>query len=228
MDTDATLVGALREIDSPTLCNAIEQLQVRSRTSGFADLRMRHFTPSLGVMCGYAVTAHAVTMEPEPADRVRGVELYGEICRRLEDLGAPGVVVIQEIGPHGDYAVHCGDVMATLFSRFGGVGVVSDCAVRDLDEVRRIGVHLFARGAVASHGNFHIVSVGEPATVCGLRVEPGDLLHGDANGLLRVPQEGRDRLVELAGEVVAREDGVRAAINDPAQSLGDIKRILSH
>ena len=226
--TDTGLVDGLRSIDSPTLSNAIERLGVRNRVSGFADLHLRHLTPSLGVMCGYAVTARAVTMAPESADRSEGVELFGEICRHLEALGAPGVVVIEEAGPHGDFAVHCGDVMATLFSRFGAVGVVSDCAVRDLEEVLRIGVHLFARGAVASHGNFHIVEVGQPVAVCGLRVETGDLLHGDANGLLSVPEDGRDRLADLAAEVVEREDLIRGTVKDPAKSLDEIKRAMTH
>jgi regulator of RNase E activity RraA len=58
--------------------------------------------------------------------------------------------------------------MATIFTRLGAVGLVSDCAVRDLPEVRAMGFQYFARGAVVSHGWFRIVRSGVPVHVgCG-------------------------------------------------------------
>ncbi len=98
----------------------------------------------------------------------------------------PAVVVLQEIGGYPDYAAHCGEVMSTVFTRLGAIGLVSDCGVRDLPEVRALGFHYFARGSVASHGSFRIVRTGVPVTVQGLAVRPGELLHGDENGLIIV------------------------------------------
>ena len=180
-----TLIKQLLEIDSPTLSNAIEKLAVRDRISGFAHRQLRHLTPELGILCGYAVTAQAVTMAPEPGDRAKDVDLYIQICAALEKLPGPGIVVIQEVGPQPAYSVHCGEVMATMFRKFGAAGLVSDGAVRDLAQVRELGFHLFAPGAVVSHGNFRLVRSQVPVTVCGLSVEPGDLLHGDEHGLLK-------------------------------------------
>lgn len=48
-------------------------------------------------------------------------------------------------------------------------------------------MHYFARGAVASHAHFRIVRASEPVQIEGLVIRPGDLLHGDANGLLVIP-----------------------------------------
>jgi regulator of RNase E activity RraA len=120
----------------------------------------------------------------------RFLELYGAV----EKSPKPAVVVLQEIGGYGDYATHCGEVMATFFTRLGAVGLVSDCGVRDLPEVRALRFHYFARGAVASHANFRIVRPGVPVQVCGLVVRPGDILHGDENGLLSVPAGVENRL----------------------------------
>jgi regulator of RNase E activity RraA len=77
--------------------------------------------------------------------------------------------------------------MATVFKRLGAAGLVTDCAVRDIPEVRALGFHYFARGTVASHGSFRIVRVGVPIQICGVVVRPGDVLHGDENGLLLLP-----------------------------------------
>ena len=85
-----TLIEELVQIDTPTLSNAIELLEVRNRISGFADLNMRCLTPELGVLCGSAVTAQAVTMSPEPVQRDTALRNYIRICEELEALPGTG------------------------------------------------------------------------------------------------------------------------------------------
>lgn len=89
--------------------------------------------PELGAMCGYAVTAHVETVtDANPKTEDAFVELF-EAVERSEK---PAVVVVQEIGGDRDRAAHCGEVRSTIFSPLGGIGLVSDCAVRDLSAVR--------------------------------------------------------------------------------------------
>jgi regulator of RNase E activity RraA len=68
-----------------------------------------------------------------------------------------------------------------------------------------MGFRYFARGTVASHGYARITRVGRPVEIRGLPVAPGDLLHGDENGLITVPREGLDELPEAVEKVRARE-----------------------
>ncbi len=227
LDTN-TLITQLLGIDSPTLSNAIERLEVRDRVSGFAHRQLRHLTPELGILCGYAVTAQAVTMAPEPGDRAKDVKLYIQICDELEKLPGPGIVVIQEVGPQPEYSVHCGEVMATMFKKFGAVGLISDAAVRDLEQVKDLGFHLFAPGAVVSHGNFRIIRAQVPVTICGLSLEPGELLHGDENGLLKVPEEGREKLSDIAAEITAREKKILDYLNQDDVTLEELHRRMTH
>lgn len=227
-EVEAARIEELKGIDTPTLSNAVELLGVRNRTAGFADLHLRCLTPRQGVMCGFAVTAQAVTMAPDPGSRERSVAQLVTLCEALQALPGPGIVVIEETGPHPDFAVHCGDVMATLFQRFGGIGIVSDCAVRDLSELVSLDFHVFARGLVASHGHFQVVHTQVPVTICGLRIEPGDLLHGDSNGLITVPVAGRDRLVELSQEVRDRERNLQGFIREEDHTLEQIHDRFVH
>src|SRR2546427_7407551 len=178
----ATLIDYLKTIDSPTLSNAIELLQVQPRQAGFTPLQIRCLFPELGRMCGYAVTAQVETLTQlhateEPA--------FVELFKAVEDSPKPAVVAFQEIGGHGDYAAHCGEVMATAFTRLGAIGLVTDCGVRDVPEVRALRFHYFARGTVVSHAHFKIVRVGVPIQILGLEIKPVDLLHGDQNGFMR-------------------------------------------
>lgn len=195
-------IEQLLAVDTPTLSNAIELLKVRPQQDGFTPLGVRALFPEFGRMCGYAVTAQVETMtKTAEFDMAPFIEL----CRAVQNAPKPAVVVMQEIGGHSDYAAHCGEVMTTFLMRVGAIGLVSDCGVRDIPEVRALGFHYFARGMVASHANFRIVRTGLPVQIHGMVVKPGDVLHGDINGLLSVPA-GHDReLMEAVERVCARE-----------------------
>lgn len=190
----------LKSIDTPTLINSIEELKLRPNREGFTPLELRCLFPEFGRMCGYAVTAQVETIsQTEPFALDQFVELY----KLVEYSPKPAVIVLQEIGGFANYSAHCGEVMATFFTRLGAIGLVSDAAVRDIPEVRALGFHYFARGSVASHGNFRIVRSGVPVQVLGMEVRPGDILHGDENGLIHVPPG-------IESTLPAAVDGVRA------------------
>ena len=218
-----TWIEYLNTVDSPTLSNAIELLRVRPAHEGFTPLEIRCLFPEFGRMCGYAVTAQVETITTcEPLDWER----FHELFRAVDQAPKPAVVVFQEIGGHPEFAAHCGEVMATIFTRLGAIGVVSDCAVRDLPEVRALKMHYFARGAVASHANFRIARVGVPVQVRGLMVRPGDVLHGDENGLLSIPAGHEQAIKEAVESVRAKERKLMDWVRSADFSLEGIR--LSH
>jgi len=214
------MIDYLKTVDTPTLCNAIELLGVRPRAAGFTPLQIRCVFPELGRMVGYAVTAQVETVTTqEPLD----LRLFLDLYAALDASPKPAVIVLQEIGGHGDWAAHSGEVMATIFQRLGAVGLVSDCGVRDIPEVRRLGFHYFARGTVASHANFRIARVGGPVQILGMVAQPGDLLHGDENGLTLVPAEKRDQLPEMVEQVRGREGKLLRYVRSPEFTLAGLR-----
>lgn len=199
---EADMIEHLKTVDSPTLSNAIELLKVRSSREGFTPVEIRALFPELGRMTGYAVTAQVETLtECYPPSLDLLVELY----REVEEAPKPAVVVFQEVGDDPNYAAHCGEERATVFKRQVAIGLVSDCAVRDIPEVRALGFHYFARGAVVNHANFHIVRVGVPIQILGMPVSTGDILHGDENGLLTVPRGCEKTIADAVHQVRKRE-----------------------
>lgn len=202
----------LLSVDTPTLANAVEMLHVRPNHEGFTPADIRCIFPEFGRLCGYAVTAHVETIsQTGPLDMSNFIRLY----EAVQAAPKPAVIVFQEVGDRPEYSAHCGEVMGTIFSRLGAVGLVTDSAVRDIPEVRGLKFRYFARGAVASHANFRIVRVGVTVQVRGMVVAPGDILHGDENGVLSIPRQGLERLQELVESVRTREgallDYVRSA-----------------
>lgn len=222
--TDPSL-DFFRSVDTPTLANAIELLNVCPRSEGFPSLDLRCLFPELGVMCGYAVTAHVETVtHANPKDEGAFVELF----EAVEKSPKPAVIVLQEIGGDRDRAAHCGEVMSTIFSALGAIGLISDCGVRDLAAVRNMRFHYFARGVVSSHAHFRIVRTNVPAEVLGMSVQPGDLLHGDENGVIRVPTEKRAALPEMVEQILAAERKILDMAREPGFTAARLRNRFLH
>lgn len=174
---------ALRKWPTCSLSNAIELFNVRPRNQGFMvpDIQCRF--PELPPMIGYAVTA-VITAESPEGRRVPPPDWWAEI----QKIPEPRVVVIHDLDRP---VVGCfwGEVNASIHKRLGCVGVVTDGAVRDLEEVRQMGFHFFSDCVTVSHAYVHLADVGIPVKVNGLWVKPGDLIVGDRHGVLSVPPE---------------------------------------
>lgn len=176
----------LARFDTPTVCNVIELAGLRSKADGFADSRLKACFPGLPSMVGYATTATFRSAMP-PADGVA----YGGIEEQLETfsrLPGPAVVVFQDLDDPPAAATF-GEILCTTYQRFGAAGLVTSGTGRDLQMVEPLRFPCFVTGTQGAHGYCHFPQIGIPVRVCGLVVRPGDLLHGDVNGLTVVPPE---------------------------------------
>ena len=105
----------------------------------------------------------------------------------LEKMPKPAVIVMKDVSGAPHRVAYAGEVMATLAKRLGAVGMVTDGALRDVKEVRELGFHYFMKYPVVSHANFEILEIGIPVEMDGEIINTGDILHGDANGIVVVP-----------------------------------------
>ncbi len=197
----AEQLAELRAIDSPTIANAIEHFEVRPRVSGYCGAEVRCLIPGLGTMLGYAVTCKGDSTT-ETKDRREHATLYRAIWA-MQPL--PVVVVIGDDGDPAkiNLSCHAGEMMATTMKRLGAIGLVTNGGLRDINEVRALGgFHYYGRGLVVAHGRPCIYDVGATVNIAGMEVQPGDLLHGDENGITVIP-------AEIAAQVAAQARVVR-------------------
>lgn len=193
----------LRAIDTCTVSNAIERLDVRLRNEGFTDISVRCLSPNLPPMVGYAVTGRIRTALAPTArhwyyDRIDWWEY-------LATIPSPRVIVLEDLDPKPGRGALFGEVHAHIGRALGCIGYVTNGSVRDLPGIERTGFHLFAQGVSVSHAYAHVVDFGEPVEVGGLRVNPGDLLHGDLHGVVSVPDSIAKQIPKVAAELLARE-----------------------
>jgi regulator of RNase E activity RraA len=200
------LLTALARYDSPTLANAIETFDIQPRDVGFADSRIRCMFPELGRMVGYAATA-TIVARGAPGPDWAGVGNTG-LYAYVRTIPAPRVVVVKDLDNPKAHGSLWGEVHATIFGALGCVGCVTDGSVRDLDEARAMGFHFFAAGPSVSHAYVRVETVGDPVEIGGLEVAPGDLLHADQHGVLKIPPEIAAELPAAADRVIETEQAL--------------------
>jgi regulator of RNase E activity RraA len=228
MTSDAALsseCARLAAFDSATISNAIETLGIRHRTDGYASGELVCQLPELPPMVGFAVTCRHLSA----SESGRETEIE-DLIDLLGGAPKPAVVVVQFVG--ADASRHCavGDIVSTAVYRLGAVGIVSDSGFRDLAGIRRRapGFQVFARGPVVSHGDGIICDVGSDVMVGGLVVSTGDLLHGDANGLVAVPTGSASDVAVAAERVAASEASLFELLETEPLDLDAVKRRFAH
>ncbi len=194
--------SALANFDTPTISNVIELFNVVPRNRGYMDGRIKAAFPDFPPMVGFAATAAFRSDAPPTGD-----DAYSGMERQLErfsELPGPPVVVFQDID-NQPVAATFGEVMCSTYQAFGSVGLITSGAGRDLDQVRALKFPVFTGGTICSHAYCHILHVGLPVHVAGLTVSQGDLLHGDLNGVTRIPLEIADAIPDVSAEFVRAE-----------------------
>jgi regulator of RNase E activity RraA len=214
----------LRGVDSPTIANAIESFKVRDRCDGFIGGNVRSLFPELPPMVGYALT---VTMN-DAHGPVKDKSGYWRMFDALAAMPKPSVVVVKDVSGRPNRVAFCGEVMATFAQRLGAVGYVTDGTVRDVHEVRALGLPYFATGTCVSHANFWIEDVGIDVELDGEVIRTGDLLHGDANGIVVVPREVLSGLPAAVEAVRSREGELMAFIRSDAFTMDGTKQLTGY
>jgi regulator of RNase E activity RraA len=192
----------LRQFDTPTVCNVIELFDIRSRTAGYMDGRIQACFPKMPPMVGYASTA---TFRSAAAPRSGNV--YSSLAEQVTafaELPGPAVVVFQDLDNPAAAATF-GEVMCTTYKSFGAAGLITSGTGRDLDQVEVLGFPCFTNGTICAHGYCHIVQLHVPVHVGGVAVHPGDLIHGDRNGVTTIPNQIASAVANACAEFMAAE-----------------------
>ena len=215
---------ALRRLGTCAVSNAIEAFEVRLRNSGFADASIRCIFEDFPPIVGYAATARVRTSVPpmQGHNYIDRTDWWNAIL----EIPAPRVVVVEDVEKHPGIGSFVGEVHANILSALGCVGVVTNGAVRGLPHVRSTGFQFFAGNVAVSHAYAHIFQFGTPVEIGGLKIEPGDLLHGDRHGILKVPFEIASNIPAMAREIQEKEERVIAMCRSADFSLDKLRELF--
>ncbi len=213
---DKALLDALRAIDTPTICNALEIVAPERRLTGFTTKPLVCPFPDLPPMVGYAKTA---TIRASHANELAGPEARKQRVAYYEYVAsspAPGISVIQDLdGAEVGFGAFWGEVQSTVHKALGLAGVVTDGCIRDIPQWAP-GFQALAGSIAPSHGHVHLAGFGQQVRVSGMIVRSGDLIHADRHGAVIIPEAVAAK-IPAACDLLARKE---AAILDEARKPG--------
>lgn len=224
MQVSREVLEFLGRTNTCTVSNAIEALNVRMRNEGFIHGRLRCMFPEMPPVAGYAVTARMSAGAPP----ITGLCYYQRVdfWRYVASIPGPKIMVIRDIDRTPGIGALAGELHAQIGRALGAVAWVTNGAIRDFEQIRQAGVQCFAETTTVSHAYAHIVDFGEAVDIDGLKVKPGDLLHGDVNGVHCVPSDVADRLPGLVKDIQEREAELIRFCQSPEFSMDKLERVL--
>jgi len=155
-------------------------------------------------LVGRALTVKNVATSLSVPDAVAtGVSGLAEI--EAHNLAEPGdVLVLQGV----DQVSNLGGMSATIGHRQGQIGAIVDGGARDVDHSREIGYGIWSRSVSPMTGKWRVqtVAVNKPVTICGIAVNPGDLVLADEVGVCFIPLDRAAEVLQRVRRIAANEE----------------------
>ena len=216
---------ALRRLDGCMLANAIEPFHTRLRDEGFMDSTIRCLFPNLQPMLGYAATVKIRGSAPPTVDGPYPDRT--DWWDHIASQPAPRIVVIQDVATRPGRGALVGEVHMNILQALNCVGVVTNGSVRSIPAAERAGFHLFSGSVAVSHAYVHIIEIGTPVEIGGLKMRSGDLLHGDQHGVQSIPLGIAPQIPSIAARISDRKQELIALCRSPEFSLEKLRAAIA-
>jgi regulator of RNase E activity RraA len=224
LPTDAQL-DALRALDTPTVCNALEVVAPQRRGHGYTVQPFFCPRPELGSMVGYARTGTIRAMQPSERTAAEATDVRLAYYEHIGSGQGPTVTVIEDLDAIPGYGAWWGEVNTSIHQGLGSLGVVTNGSIRDLDDSAE-GFHLLAGMAGPSHAWVRVEAFDCTVTVHGMTVEPGDLIHADRHGAVVVPLDVVADVPAAAADIARAERRLIDASRQEGFSAATLRQLL--
>src|SRR5215471_21610518 len=184
------------QLDTTALSDALDRLGIPGQCLGIKPLDYR-----------FRLAGRAFTILYGPASVPPGT--VGDF---IDDVPKGSVIVIDNGGREN--ATVWGDILTMVAHRRGIAGTVIDGACRDTNLSRDIGYAMFSRSYSMRTGKdrVQLEAVNGPVNIGDARVDAGDILRGDADGVIAIPKAHENDILTVAEEIDATEEKIRRAV----------------
>lgn len=190
---ERALLARCTRIGTATWSDALDEFGIAGVISGLPQ------QSGTGRCVGFAMTVRAEVSALGGFD----VKEFGQ--DRMIDIAGPTQVLVIA---GGGVEVSCmGGIVALSAHKKGIEGVIIDAACRDIEDIRRAGLWVASRHVTPRTGKrrLRLGGFGEPVLVQGMRVTGGDLVVGDATGIVVVPRDRLHEVLAVAERVLSKD-----------------------
>ncbi len=211
MASDDINIQRASKLDTTALSDALDRFGIAGQCLGIKPLDPR-----------FRLTGRAFTILYGPAGTPPGT-----VGDYIDDVPPGGVVVLDNGGREN--ATVWGDILTMVATRRGIAGTVIDGACRDTHLARELGYPIFSRSYSMRTGKdrVQVEAMGGIVNIGDARVNAGDMLRGDADGVLVIPRAHEDEVLKIAEEIDAIEEQIRRAVQ-AGKTLAEARRELGY
>ena len=197
-------VTVLETLYTAFVADVLDSLGHRNQTLS-ADIRA--MTPARTV-CGRVFTAKAEAVNEIPD------EPYKLEMAAIDTMQAGDVLVVD--GDHNRRCAFWGELLSTACQVKGVRGAVMSACTRDLWALEKSEFPIFAIGHTPadSKGRIDVTNIGEPINIDGVKVNNGDYILGDADGVVIIPADALDEALQLSQEKIISENTLRVDLSN--------------
>ena len=197
-------INALREIDTPTICNLIEMAKPSRRGYGYTVEHLHCLLPDMKPIVGYAKTATMRAKQPSKYSPEEYLQIRNSYFDYLDQGESPKISIVQDLDERPGYGAFWGEVFSACHKALGCVGAVTNGSIRDLDMIAD-NFQLLAGVIAPSHAYIHIVDWNCEVNVHGMVVQDNDLIHADRHGAVVIPEDVVAEIIDALDLMLRRE-----------------------
>jgi regulator of RNase E activity RraA len=190
-----TTLSILRSVDTPTVCNAIEEVRGTRMGHGYSRTPVVCADPSLPAIVGYARTAKICGAEPSRLSKQAQRDLRIAYYRYAASGPGPNVVVLEDTDKPPGLGAFWGEVNTAIHKGLGVIGCLTNGSFRDIGMLAP-GFQIVGGSIMPSHAFVHVREIDVPVSVFGLNVRSGDLIHADRHGAVVIGADVIDRIAD--------------------------------
>jgi regulator of RNase E activity RraA len=207
---DSSLARAAR-LDTTSISDALDRLGIAGQCLNIKPLDHR-----------FHLTGRAYTILYGPAGSPPGT-----VGDYIDDVEAGQVIVLDNGGREN--ATVWGDILTWLANHKKIAGTVIDGACRDTRLARELNYPIYSRSYSMRTGKdrVQVEGVNVPVNVGDARVNPGDLLRGDSDGVLVIPRAHEGAVLTAAEDIDAAEHRIRVALKE-GKTLAEARKALGY
>ena len=199
-------LAVLTQWDTPTICNALEEIMPERRGYGFTTTHLFSLDPSLPPICGFARTATIRAAQPSDESAAEMAAKRAAYYEYVAAAPTPTIVIIEDIDPQPGVGAFWGEVQTNIHKGLGVRGAVTNGSFRDVPDSAR-GFNLIGGKVGPSHAFVHLVDIDCQVTVHGLTAKTNDIIHADQHGAVFIPPSAVTQ-IPAAVDLISRREAV--------------------
>jgi 4-hydroxy-4-methyl-2-oxoglutarate aldolase len=198
---------SLCEFDTALLANTRGYLDSTPPADWYMSGAINSLTPEIGPIAGIAVTAK---MDSSTPGGKPDMENYFDQVDRMRKMDLPLIWVVETVGSRPEHECVLGDGMAKMLHAAGCLGAVCESYCRDISGCKAVPFAVYGLGTIAHHEVMRFPEVDVPVAVGGITINPGDIIHADSEGVIRISEEIAEPLIDKAPDMRGFEQAVHA------------------